>query len=83
MAVLFYILRTLGVLLGAFTVLSAWVAISSTYSGPGVFIVISPGLTIVGSSLLLLAIDSVLGRLDRIVENTGPDRTQRLQQDHP
>jgi len=84
MAVIFYIIGYIGVAIGL-----AWttfVMLAPSYDGLqygavvlGRIIAITPGLSVVGASLLFLAIGGVLSRLDRLVRaaETSPNLAPR------
>jgi hypothetical protein len=76
MAAIFYIIGALGVLIGLAWAALGWFQPYPVNFGPGADImaralIIVPGLGVIGSGLVFLAIGGVLSRLDRIVENTG------------
>jgi hypothetical protein len=74
MAVIFYIIGGLGVVLGFAWAGLGWYQPYQVDYGQGAVaraLIVVPGLAVVGSSLIFLAIGGVLSRLDRIVANTG------------
>lgn len=71
MAVIFYVLGCIGLVIGGFLTLSGLFAGSAGTSAASFMLLGVPGISTIISSLLLLAVGGVLTRLDRIIENTA------------